>query len=110
MEIVSQINKKEGNHPLFNPNTALFGRRSEVKDNHDRYANIEINYLLQRMENYRGVAIIATNSRDTIDEAFVRRLEFVVSFPFPDEKSRKQIWRHIFPKETPVRFEYEKQI
>jgi AAA+ superfamily predicted ATPase len=87
---------------FFDEADALFGKRTEVKDSHDRYANIEVNYLLQRMENYRGLAILATNMREALDQAFVRRLKFIVNFPFPDEKSRGEIWRHIFPEETPT--------
>ena len=69
---------------FFDEADALFGKRSEVKDSHDRYANIEVNYLLQRMEAYRGLAILATNMRSALDQAFLRRLRFVVTFPFPD--------------------------
>ena len=68
---------------FFDEADALFGKRSEVKDSHDRYANIEINYLLQRMEAYRGLAILATNMKSALDSAFMRRLRFVVNFPFP---------------------------
>jgi hypothetical protein len=87
---------------LFDEADALFGKRSEVKDSHDRYANIEINYLLQRMENYRGLAILATNMKKALDHAFLRRLRFTVSFPFPGPKERKLIWQKVFPPETPV--------
>ncbi len=87
---------------FFDEADALFGKRSEVKDSHDRYANIEISYLLQRMESYRGLAILATNMKGAIDQAFVRRLMFIVDFPFPDEKSRAEIWKRVFPPETPT--------
>jgi hypothetical protein len=87
---------------LFDEADALFGKRSEVKDSHDRYANIEVSYLLQRMESYRGLAILTTNARDAIDHAFMRRIRFVVSFPFPDEEQRVEIWRRVFPAETPT--------
>jgi len=87
---------------LFDEADALFGKRSEVKDSHDRYANIEISYLLQRMEAYRGLAILTTNQRQALDPAFLRRLRFVVQFPFPDAGQRAEIWRRIFPSETPV--------
>ena len=87
---------------FFDEADALFGKRSEVKDSHDRYANIEINYLLQRMESYRGLAILATNMKNTLDKAFMRRLRFVVDFPFPGVEERKEIWRKVFPPETPV--------
>ncbi|HEX8162183.1 MAG TPA: AAA family ATPase [Pyrinomonadaceae bacterium] len=82
---------------FFDEADALFGKRSEVKDSHDRYANIEINYLLQRMEEYRGLAILATNMKAHMDEAFMRRLRFLVDFPFPDVKNRADIWRRVIP-------------
>jgi SpoVK/Ycf46/Vps4 family AAA+-type ATPase len=87
---------------LFDEADALFGKRSEVKDSHDRYANIEVGYLLQRMEAYRGLAILTTNLKDSLDPAFLRRLRFVVQFPFPDALQREEIWRRVFPRETPV--------
>jgi AAA+ superfamily predicted ATPase len=87
---------------FFDEADALFGKRSEVKDAHDRYANIEIGYLLQKMEEYEGVAILATNLRQNLDEAFVRRLQFIVEFPFPNEDYRQKIWEVMFPPETPV--------
>jgi hypothetical protein len=87
---------------LFDEADALFGKRSEVKDSHDRYANIEVSYLLQRMEAYRGLAILTTNMRTALDPAFLRRIRFVVQFPFPDTWQRMEIWRRIFPSETPV--------
>jgi len=87
---------------LFDEADALFGRRSEVKDSHDRYANIEVNYLLQRMEDYRGVAILTTNQRQAVDRAFLRRLRFVVSFPFPSPRERELLWRRAFPSRAPV--------
>jgi hypothetical protein len=87
---------------LFDEADALFGKRSEVKDSHDRYANIEISYLLQRMESYRGLAILTTNLRGVLDPAFLRRLRFVVQFPFPDHALRAAIWQRIFPAETPT--------
>ncbi|HWQ68352.1 MAG TPA: ATP-binding protein [Patescibacteria group bacterium] len=83
---------------FFDEADALFGKRSEVKDSHDRYANIEINYLLQRMEAYRGLAILATNMKSALDLAFMRRLRFIVNFPFPGVKERKLIWENVFPK------------
>jgi len=87
---------------LFDEADALFGKRSEVKDSHDRYANIEVSYLLQRMEAYRGLAILTTNRREALDPAFLRRLRFVVQFPFPDATQRAEIWRRIFPAQTPL--------
>jgi SpoVK/Ycf46/Vps4 family AAA+-type ATPase len=86
---------------FFDEADALFGKRSEVRDAHDRYANIETGYLLQRMEAYEGVAILATNLGKNMDEAFTRRLHFIVDFPFPDERDRREIWNRIFPAETP---------
>jgi hypothetical protein len=87
---------------LFDEADALFGKRSEVKDSHDRYANIEVSYLLQRMEAYRGLAILTTNQRQALDPAFLRRLRFVVQFPFPGTEQRAEIWRRIFPREAPL--------
>jgi SpoVK/Ycf46/Vps4 family AAA+-type ATPase len=87
---------------FFDEADALFGKRSEVKDSHDRYANIEINYLLQKMEEHEGIAILASNFRKNIDEAFTRRMHFSVEFPFPDEHYRLKIWRNIFPDATPI--------
>lgn len=87
---------------FFDEADALFGKRSEVKDSHDRYANIEINYLLQRMEAYRGLAILATNMKSALDSAFLRRLRFIVNFPFPAAAQRKEIWRRAFPGAVPV--------
>lgn len=87
---------------FFDEADALFGKRSEVRDSHDRYANIEINYLLQKIEEYEGIVILASNFCNNIDEAFLRRMHFKIEFPLPDEKLREKIWRNIFPKETPV--------
>ncbi len=87
---------------FFDEADALFGRRSEVRDAHDRYANIEIAYLLQRMEQYDGVAILATNLRQNVDNAFLRRLHFIVEFPMPDEAHRARMWREFLPREAPL--------
>lgn len=87
---------------LFDEADALFGKRSEVKDSHDRYANVEVSYLLQKMEAYRGLAILTTNQKSALDPAFLRRLRYVVSFPFPDAEARAGIWRGVFPPETPT--------
>ena len=87
---------------FFDEADALFGKRSEVKDSHDRYANIETNYLLQRIESYRGLAILATNFKAAFDPAFFRRLRFMVAFPFPSVAQRKEIWQKVFPKEAAV--------
>jgi SpoVK/Ycf46/Vps4 family AAA+-type ATPase len=86
---------------LFDEADALFGKRSEIKDSHDRYANIEVSYLLQRMEAYRGLAILTTNMKGALDVAFQRRLHFVVHFPFPDQALREAIWRSVFPAGAP---------
>jgi hypothetical protein len=86
---------------FFDEADAIFGKRSEVKDAHDRYANIEVSYLLQRMEVYDGVTILATNLRANLDEAFTRRLNVVVDFPFPDVTQRIHIWQTLFPSTVP---------
>ncbi|MBT0665987.1 ATP-binding protein [Geobacter pelophilus] len=86
---------------FFDEADALFGKRSEVKDAHDRYANIETGYLLQKMEEYEGIAILATNLRGNMDEAFVRRIQFIVEFPFPQEQERLAIWQKIWPEDVP---------
>lgn len=86
---------------FFDEADAIFGKRSEVKDAHDRYANIEVSYLLQRMEAYDGVTILATNLRANLDDAFTRRLSFAVDFPFPDEHYRELIWQTLFPPTVP---------
>ena len=87
---------------FFDEADALFGKRTEVKDAHDRYANIEINYLLQRMEEFEGLVILATNLRKNIDDAFFRRMQFAIEFPFPDEGNRYHIWKQHFPANAPV--------
>ena len=87
---------------FFDEADALFGRRTEVRDSHDRYANIEVSYLLQRMEDYRGLAILATNLKSHLDSAFLRRLRFVVELPFPDAAHRLRIWQKVFPSRAEV--------
>ena len=87
---------------LFDEADALFGKRGEVKESHDRYANIEVGYLLQRMESYQGLAILTTNLKSALDKSFQRRLRFIVSFPFPDVTQREAIWRRVFPEATPT--------
>ena len=87
---------------FFDEADALFGKRSEVRDAHDRYANIEISYLLQRMEEHDGVTVLATNLRRNLDDAFLRRLAFDVRFPFPDEQQRLRIWQRLLPDSVPV--------
>ena len=94
----------EGSNAIlfFDEADALFGKRSEVSDSHDRYANIEVAYLLQKMEGYAGAVILATNFRRNIDDAFARRLDFVIDFPFPEADDRKRIWRLLLPPEAPL--------
>jgi SpoVK/Ycf46/Vps4 family AAA+-type ATPase len=87
---------------LFDEADALFGKRGDVKESHDRYANIEVGYLLQRMESYQGLAILTTNLKSSLDKAFQRRLRFIVNFPFPDGAQREAIWRRIFPPGSPT--------
>ncbi|UCC16079.1 MAG: ATP-binding protein, partial [Dehalococcoidales bacterium] len=87
---------------FFDEADAIFGKRSEVKDAHDRYANIEIAYLLQKMDEYEGMVILATNLRNNIDDAFSRRMHFTLEFPIPDESDRNRIWNSIFPPEAPL--------
>jgi hypothetical protein len=87
---------------VFDEADALFGKRSEAKDSHDRYANIEVAYLLQRLEAYRGLAILTTNMKGALDRAFMRRIRFVVNFPMPNEEARAEIWRKQFPPQAPV--------
>jgi SpoVK/Ycf46/Vps4 family AAA+-type ATPase len=87
---------------LFDEADALFGKRSDVKDSHDRHANIEVSYLLQRMEAYRGLAILTTNLKRSLDSAFLRRIRFIVEFPFPGVRERAEIWRRAFPRTTPT--------
>ncbi|HEY3860539.1 MAG TPA: AAA family ATPase [Verrucomicrobiae bacterium] len=88
---------------LFDEADALFGKRSEVSDSHDRYANIEVSYLLQRMEVYQGLAILTTNLKSSLDRSFQRRLRFTLNFPFPDAAHREIIWSRVFPSNTPTR-------
>lgn len=94
---------------LFDEADALFGKRSDVKDSHDRYANMEVSYLLQRMESYQGLAILTTNLKRSIDQAFLRRIRFVVQFPFPDASQREEIWQRVFPSQMPKgKLKYDK--
>jgi hypothetical protein len=82
---------------FFDEADSLFGRRTEVSDAHDRYANLEISYLLERMERFKGLAILASNRKKDLDEAFLRRLRYIVDFPFPDKRERKKIWQQVVP-------------
>jgi SpoVK/Ycf46/Vps4 family AAA+-type ATPase len=87
---------------LFDEADALFGKRSEVKDSHDRHANMEVAYLLQRMEAYPGLSILTTNLKNSIDQAFLRRIRFIVQFLFPDINQRAEIWLKAFPRQAPI--------
>jgi SpoVK/Ycf46/Vps4 family AAA+-type ATPase len=87
---------------FFDEADALFGKRSEVRDSHDRYANIEVSYLLQRMEAYSGLAVLATNLKTHLDDAFLRRLRYVIDIPFPDADMRREIWRKAIPSAAPT--------
>lgn len=87
---------------LFDEADTLFGKRSEVRDSHDRYANVEVGYLLQRVESFRGLAVLTTNNRSTLDPAFTRRIGTIVTFPYPDPSLRRRLWEGAFPAETPV--------
>lgn len=93
---------------LFDEADALFGKRSEVKDSHDRHANVEVAYLLQRMEAFQGLAILTTNLKSSLDQAFLRRIRFLINFPFPKAPQREEIWRRVFPAQTPTKkLDYE---
>lgn len=87
---------------LFDEADALFGKRSEIKDSHDRYANIEVNYLLQRIESFSGLAILATNLKSALNSAFLRRIRFVVRFPHPGPAERRRMWERVFPSAAPI--------
>src|SRR5205823_1735903 len=87
---------------FFDEADALFGKRSEVKDAHDRYANTEVAFLLQKMEEYEGIVILATNFRKNMDDAFTRRIQFIIEFPFPDAQYRQQIWKTLIPPDAPL--------
>jgi ATPase family associated with various cellular activities (AAA)/Winged helix domain, variant len=87
---------------VFDEADTLFGRRTEVRDSHDRYANLEVGYLLQRMESFRGLAILTTNAKSALDQAFLRRLRVVVTFPYPEAAAREAMWRRAFPAATPT--------
>jgi len=101
LRLIFDAAEESGAILLFDEADALFGKRSEVRDSHDRFANIEVGYLLQRMEAYRGLAILTTNLRDSLDPAFTRRIRFCLEFPFPDLQSRAAIWRRTFPEQMP---------
>nr|WP_247828960.1 ATP-binding protein [Arthrobacter antioxidans] len=102
MRRVFDAARRRGAVLFFDEADALFGKRTDVKDSHDRFANIEINYLLQQMESYAGLSILATNRSNALDRAFLRRLRFVVEFVFPDAVSRRRIWQRAFPQDVPL--------
>jgi hypothetical protein len=97
-----RVAERRGALLLFDEADALFGKRSEVKDAHDRHANVEVAYLLQRMEAFEGIAILTTNLKKNIDDAFLRRLRFLVEFPMPDAAAREVIWQQAFPERAPL--------
>jgi len=99
--------RKSGVILFFDEADAIFGKRTETKDSHDRYANIEVSYLLQKIEEYDGLVILASNFRQNIDEAFVRRMRFIINFPFPDKEMREQIWKRVFPENSPLEQEID---
>ena len=94
---------------FFDEADALFGKRTEVKDSHDRYANIEVNYLLQKMEEHEGVVILATNLSKNMDDSFMRRVHFSVVFPFPEHEERLAVWQRVFPSEAPVEKDIDRE-
>ncbi|MGV7118550.1 ATP-binding protein, partial [Paenibacillus kyungheensis] len=87
---------------FFDEADALFGKRSEVSDSHDKFANMETSFLLQKMEEYEGITVLATNYKQNLDEAFMRRISFIIRFPFPNKESRQQIWRTLLPDQVPI--------
>jgi SpoVK/Ycf46/Vps4 family AAA+-type ATPase len=102
LDIVFDAAEKASAVLLFDEADALFGKRTEVRDAHDRYANVEVAYLLQRMEAYSGLAVLTTNFRQNLDTAFMRRLRFVIDFPAPNAKEREGIWERVFPPGAPL--------
>lgn len=87
---------------FFDETDALFGKRSEIKDSHDKYANVETSFLLQKMEEYQGAVIMTTNLLTNIDSAFLRRISYIIHFPFPDAEQREILWKGVFPREAPL--------
>jgi SpoVK/Ycf46/Vps4 family AAA+-type ATPase len=102
LDKIFEAANKGGAVLFFDEADALFGKRTEIKDSHDRYANIEISFLLQRMESYNGLAILSTNMFKALDNAFLRRITFKVQFEFPNENNRFEIWKKTFPNDTPL--------
>ena len=101
LDNIFQAAENNGAILLFDEADALFGKRSKVQDARDRYANMGISFLLQRMESYNGLSILTTNLRSAMDDAFLRRLRFIVAFPFPGEAERRRLWRLMIPDSTP---------
>jgi SpoVK/Ycf46/Vps4 family AAA+-type ATPase len=99
---VFEVAERSGAILMFDEADALFGKRTAISDAHDRYANVGVSYLLQRVEAFRGVLVLTTNLQTNIDAAFLRRLQFIVEFPFPDQDYREQIWRISIPSRAPV--------
>ena len=102
LEEVFNIGEKSNTILFFDEADSLFGKRSEVNDSKDRYANIEVSYILQRLEQYDGIVIMASNNRNNIDEAFSRRIRYITEFQMPDEQIRMEIWKSCFSKQTPL--------
>ena len=102
LECIFNAAQSSGAILLFDEADALFGKRSQVNDSKDRYANMEVSYLLQRMESYAGLSILTSNLRNNLDDAFVRRLRFIVQFSFPEDEEREAIWRSVFPQSAPL--------
>ena len=99
LDAIFQAAEKSRAVLVFDEADVLFGKRTEIRDAHDRYANLEVGYLLQRMESYEGLVILTTNSRDSMDSAFLRRLRFIAEFPVPQAGDREKIWQRVFPPE-----------
>ena len=102
MEEVFNVAEKNNSILFFDEADSIFGKRSEVNDAKDKYANTEVSYILQRMEEYEGIVILATNYKNNIDEAFMRRIRYLVEFPFPGVEIRRQIWESCFASEVPL--------
>lgn len=102
LEEVFDVAEKNNAILFFDEADSIFGKRSEVNDSKDRYANTEVSYILQRMEEYDGIVILATNYKKNIDEAFMRRIRYMVEFPFPSEDMRRQIWESSFADKVPL--------
>ena len=102
LDVVFNAAERAGAVLAFEEADALFGKRTEVRDAHDRYANLEVAYLLQRIEAYGGVTVLTSNLRQNLDSAFIRRFRFIVEFPVPDVADREAIWHRVFPPQAPI--------